>query len=150
MPQHPAEILLAALGKERATFQTFPDHPNAAGHPLILHGPHKVRASRLAELNRAGHGVFVMVNHGDLQGRRAENVTAVAAYFVDLDGSPSPAHGRSPQPSWSSPAPTGTTRTGASRTRPSRCSRTSRSTWHSCSTATPPFTTCRASCVSPG
>lgn len=90
MPQHPAEILLAALGKERATFQTFPDHPNAAGHPLILHGPHRVRSGRLAELNAAGHGVFVMVNHGDLQGRRAENVKAVAAYFVDLDGSPLP------------------------------------------------------------
>jgi hypothetical protein len=90
MSSHPADSLLAALGKERATFQTFPDHPQAVGHPTILHGPHKVRASRLAELNRAGHGVFVMVNHGDLQGRRAENVTAVAAYFVDLDGSPLP------------------------------------------------------------
>lgn len=90
MPQHPADALLAALGKERATFQTFPDHPKAAGHPLILHGPHRVRAGRLAELNAAGHGVFVMVNHGDLQGRRAENVKAVAAYFVDLDGSPLP------------------------------------------------------------
>lgn len=27
-----------------------------------------------------------MVNHGDLQGRRTENVTGVAAYFADFDG----------------------------------------------------------------
>lgn len=87
---HPTDAFLAALGKERATFQTFADNPTAPGHPVILHGPHRVRAGKLTELNEAGHGVFVMVNHGDLQGRRAENVTRVAAYFVDLDGSPLP------------------------------------------------------------
>jgi hypothetical protein len=35
-------------------------------------------------------GVFFMVGDGDLQGRRAENVKAITAYFVDLDGASLP------------------------------------------------------------
>lgn len=81
---------LAALDKPRATFQTFADAPGANGKPIILHGPHRVRREELQALNYAGHGIFVMVNDGDLQGRRAENVKSIAAYFVDLDGSPLP------------------------------------------------------------
>lgn len=87
---HPADQYLQALGKQRATFQTFPDHDQASGGPQILHGPHKAVHKRLERLNHQGHGVFVMVNHGDLQGRRATNVTDTAAYFVDLDGTPLP------------------------------------------------------------
>ena len=33
-----------------------------------------------------GHGIFVMVNEGDLKGRSAINVIRVRALFVDLDG----------------------------------------------------------------
>lgn len=85
---HPAEDLLTALGHEIVTFQTFPDHPNAKGPPTILHGPHHIQTKRLQALNDAGHGIFFMVNKGDNRGRRTQNVTAVTAYFVDLDGTP--------------------------------------------------------------
>jgi hypothetical protein len=86
---HPAEQLLTALGKTRSTFQTFPD-ATSGGRPQILHGPHHAVTRRLERLNGEGHGIFHMVSHGDLQGRRAENVTAISAYFVDLDGAPMP------------------------------------------------------------
>lgn len=85
---HQAERLLNALGHDKVTFQTFPDHPRAPGRPTILHGRHGILANRLATLNAAGNGIFFMVNHGDQQGRRTENVTSVTAYFVDLDGTP--------------------------------------------------------------
>ena len=87
---HPATILLAALGKDRFTSQTFADHPNASMRPTIAHGPHAAQHKQLERANAAGMGIFHMSNTGDLQGRRAENVTAIAAYFIDLDGSPLP------------------------------------------------------------
>jgi hypothetical protein len=86
---HPADQLLNALHKPRATFQVFPDRENGA-RPQILHGPHPAVRRRLEELNAQGLGVFAMVNNGDLQGRRAENVTSITAYFADLDGTPPP------------------------------------------------------------
>lgn len=85
---HPAERLLTALGKARSTYQTFGDSANA--RPQILHGPHPAVQRRLEALNADGHGIFHCVNHTNLQGRRAENVTAISAYFVDLDGAPMP------------------------------------------------------------
>jgi hypothetical protein len=85
-----ATEFLAALGKGRITAQTFPDRDGGKPYPQILHGPHKVLERKLRALNEAGAGVFVMVNHGDLQGRRASNVTGIAAYFADLDGAPMP------------------------------------------------------------
>lgn len=85
---HPAEALLTALGKPRATYQTFADNDTATGHPHITHGPHKVRTNRLTQLNNAGHGIYFMVNDGDMQGRRTENVKNITAYFADLDGQP--------------------------------------------------------------
>src|SRR5207253_4685896 len=39
----------------------------------------------LVRLNRAGAGVFVMVNEGDGRGRTAKNVRALRALFVDDD-----------------------------------------------------------------
>lgn len=87
---HPAELLLDALGKTTLTTQTFRDAPTATGYPTVAHGPHRTQAARLAAANRAGMGVFFMVNDGDLRGRRAENVTATTALFIDLDGNPIP------------------------------------------------------------
>ncbi len=81
------EAFLVALGLERATFQTFADH-DGAPYPRIMHGPHRAVKNRLEALNRQGSGVFVMANAGDLQGRRAENVVRISAYFADLDGAP--------------------------------------------------------------
>lgn len=84
---HPADDFLAALGKQRATFQTFRDADTGPA-PRILHGPHRAHARTLEQLNEAGDGIFIMVNAGNLQGRRTENVTAVTAYFADMDGVP--------------------------------------------------------------
>lgn len=85
---HPAEELLTALGHEIVTFQTFADADGKNLRPQILHGPHRIQAKNLTRLNQQGHGIFYMVNKGDHQGRRAENVKAITAYFVDLDGTP--------------------------------------------------------------
>lgn len=78
---------LAALGLERITVQTFPDR-DGGPYPRILHGPHGSLQRRLEALNQEGAGIFIMVNAGDLRGRRAENVVRVTAYFADLDGAP--------------------------------------------------------------
>lgn len=88
MSQHEAQRLLTALGKARATFQTFKDAPTARGIPTILHGTLEQHLGSLNALNRYGQGIYHMVNAGDEQGRRAENVQAVTSYFVDLDGTP--------------------------------------------------------------
>src|SRR5208337_3895469 len=44
--------------------------------------------AELARLSARGAGVFVTVNRTDLKGRRKENIVAVRALFVDLDGAP--------------------------------------------------------------
>lgn len=73
----------------RFTFQAIPEGKAKTGkHPTVLHGSFAEVASRLADLNNSGHGIFVMVNAGDLKGRKAENVIRVRAHFVDLDGAP--------------------------------------------------------------
>lgn len=86
---HDADRFLQALGKDRTTFQVFPD-ADVDARPRILHGPHKAHARKLQQLNEAGMGVFAMIADGDLRGRRAENVTRVAAYFADFDGTSLP------------------------------------------------------------
>ena len=85
---HPAELLLAALGKHRFTSQTFADHAGATRRPAIRHGPWRSQRHQLEADNAAGLGCFFMVNNGDLRGRTAANVTEVASFFIDLDGAP--------------------------------------------------------------
>ena len=86
---------LRTLGADvEATFQTIPEAPGAPGRPQVFHGDFEEGQDELAGLNQAGHGVFVMVNRGDGEGRTARNVVAVRALFVDFDGTPLP-------PEWS-------------------------------------------------
>ena len=100
-----AERFLRALGG-RMTFQTFDDNKerkaaniaaarDAGAKPVdpfarVMHGTLSRNASRLSGLNAQGVGVFVMVNEGDGNGRRADNVQRVRAYFVDFDGTTPP------------------------------------------------------------
>lgn len=74
----------------QGTFQTFGDHKATKQAELarILQGSLDDHATTLADLNRQGAGVFVMVNQGDLKGRKEANVQKVRAVFVDLDGAP--------------------------------------------------------------
>lgn len=78
---------LAAGGS--TTFQTFDDTPAKRKHlARVLHGPIDKHGRLLRQLNEQGAGIFVMVNEGDGRGRRALNVRAARALFVDLDGAP--------------------------------------------------------------
>ena len=76
-------------GDEPVTFQTF-DDSRVKRKPLnkVLHGALDRHGDTLQSLNDRGAGVFVMVNAGDLKGRKADNVQRVRAVFVDLDGAP--------------------------------------------------------------
>jgi hypothetical protein len=71
------------------TFQTFPEGARVkSSSPQILHGTLREHAARLTALNNSGHGIFVMINEGDLKGRTADNVVRVRALFVDSDSGP--------------------------------------------------------------
>jgi hypothetical protein len=87
---HAAARFLAALGGDaQFTFQTFGEaHPGRRTLTRVLHGTPERYAVTLQSLNLKGAGVFVMVNRGDLQGRKESNVTGVRAVFLDLDGAP--------------------------------------------------------------
>lgn len=74
---------------EPVTFQTFDDSKvKRRAFNKVLHGSLDKHTHTLESLNERGAGVFVMVNAGDLKGRKTQNVQRVRAVFVDLDGSP--------------------------------------------------------------
>jgi len=86
------QLFLAMLTGETdgvVTFQTFSDS-STSGKELnrVVHGSLSEHVEQLSRLNDRGAGVFVMVNEGDRKGRRAANVIAVRAAFVDLDDAP--------------------------------------------------------------
>lgn len=84
-----ARFLAALTAGGPTTFQTFDDTSAKRKHlARVLHGPMVLHAAFLQRLNQQGAGVFVMVNQGDGRGRRATNVVASRALFVDLDGAP--------------------------------------------------------------
>jgi hypothetical protein len=85
-----AARFLAALSSDSSyTFQTIDSRkPVRRGMTLVLHGSFAKLENRLADLNNKGSGIFVMVNRGDLHGRKADNVVGTRALFVDLDGAP--------------------------------------------------------------
>lgn len=83
-----SRYLTALAGKdERVTFQLFDDNKKAGRAELkrVLHGTLGELIGPLTALNTMGAGVFVMVNAGDLQGRKAQNVIALRAAFTDVD-----------------------------------------------------------------
>ena len=79
------------------TFQTFDDDKERRDLRLarVLHGTLDQHTDALVRLQQQGAGIFVMVNKGDgvthkgnRTCRKAQNVVAVRALFVDLDGAP--------------------------------------------------------------
>lgn len=88
---------LTRCSSSEVTFQTFSDTGNSVPNlARVLQGSFSANVDRLIDLNERGAGIFVMVNAGDLRGRRAANVVAVRAAFVDLDGAPLDVVGDSP------------------------------------------------------
>lgn len=94
-----ARRFLAAFSSDAVfTFQTFAERADVSHQGAlsrVFHGSFDEHAEALSALNDRGAGVFFMVNCGDGKTRegkktcrRAENVTAIRALFVDLDGSP--------------------------------------------------------------
>ena len=84
-----AERFLTLMAEgESVTFQTFGERSKSTKLNRIFHGTLEQHGEQLAKLNRAGAGIFWMVNPGDGKGRAAKNVTGVRALFVDLDGAP--------------------------------------------------------------
>ena len=74
---------------EPLTFQTFDDSgAGRRGLTSVIHGDLGERVSDLSRLNDAGAGIFWLVNRGDGTARKAANVIAVRALFLDLDGAP--------------------------------------------------------------
>lgn len=77
------------------TIQTFGDKAKDLELNRVFHGTLDEHADALFRLNRAGAGIFVMVNEGDgfvHDGRRTcrtnQNVFRIRAVFCDLDGAP--------------------------------------------------------------
>lgn len=87
-----AVAFLSALAPDnQLTFQTFPEprfRDSCKQGATILHGDYESVCDQLSALNQQGHGIFLMVNQGDLKGRKASNVCKVRAHFVDLDDAP--------------------------------------------------------------
>jgi hypothetical protein len=80
------EVLTGAANSP-VTLQTFLDSKESGGGvATIRHGSLADHWEALVRLNQAGHGIFVMVNKGDGQGRSSKNVTGLRALFTDDDG----------------------------------------------------------------
>lgn len=84
-----AAEFLDLLGGKQTTFQTIDDSKDKDRKlARILHGGLADYADQLCDLNRRGAGVFVSINETDGKGRKRQNITAVRAIFLDLDGAP--------------------------------------------------------------
>lgn len=71
------------------TFQVFDDGPDKKKLlAKTLNGSLDQLADQLNDYQKRGAGVFVTVNKTDGQARKAENIVAVRAVFIDLDGPP--------------------------------------------------------------
>lgn len=67
------------------SFRMFHDQDNGiAGR--TRHGTANALFEELRQANNEGFGVFITVNETNLQGAKLENMTAIRAQFIDLDG----------------------------------------------------------------
>jgi hypothetical protein len=82
-----AQAFLDAIQRDGSfIFQTVGDGDPCKELIRVIRGPLSACADTLTRLNAAGAGIFAMINEGTE--RRSAGVTAVRAYFVDLDGAP--------------------------------------------------------------
>ncbi|HEV7736673.1 MAG TPA: DUF3987 domain-containing protein, partial [Chlamydiales bacterium] len=82
--------LISQSNESTFAFQIFNDRKDVPSSicPLVLCGAFELHKQTLLESQQRGAGVFVTINKTDGKGRKTENITAVRAVFVDLDGSP--------------------------------------------------------------
>jgi len=82
-----ADLFLFTLDElnEQHTFQILPEAKGCRVAPEILHGTHEEHKLKLTRANEAGAGIYITVNACDGQGRKAENVTRVRAFYQDDD-----------------------------------------------------------------
>jgi P4 family phage/plasmid primase-like protien len=81
------------------TFQVFDDSKKGRVKAQVLHGTLDNHWETLCKLNADGAGIFLTINATDGWGRREENITAVQAFWLDLDGAPvEPVSATSPEP----------------------------------------------------
>lgn len=74
---------------EVVTFQTFDDKKKKQNIAKVFQKKYNVDdLSFFNKYQKQGCGIYYMVNKGDGLGRKAINVNAVRALFIDLDGSP--------------------------------------------------------------
>ncbi len=78
-----ARTMLKALAPHDGAFFTFATIKGKV--TKHFHGTLEQHASQLTALNQQGAGVYVTVNQTDGKGRKAENITAIRALFVDFD-----------------------------------------------------------------
>ena len=69
----------------RHTYQTFDDKKADRTLARVTHDTTDLQA-----LNDRGAGIYLMINEGDGQARRNENVQRIRAVFADFDGAPLP------------------------------------------------------------
>jgi hypothetical protein len=85
-----ATRFLDRLSASKHTFQTFDDDKKRKDERLvrIIHGTFDQVLPTLQDINERGGGVYVCMNQTDFLGRKNENITAIRANSVDMDGAP--------------------------------------------------------------
>ncbi len=82
-------FLLALVGSVRnICFQTFADSKECNSRPVYRYRDLNDAHDGLTKMNKKGNGIYFLVNEGDGEGRRKENIKSIRAIFVDLDGAP--------------------------------------------------------------
>lgn len=85
------EFLNALDPTNQYTFQVFDDtEEKRSSVAANFSGTFENVAQQLVALNSQKLGVFVTVNRTDMRGRKTENVVALRALFIDVDGKPIP------------------------------------------------------------
>ena len=85
---------MLSIFQEHVTLQTFRDHDSATGYAEIRSGTLKELEPWARQKNAQNQGVYATVNATDGKGREIKNITAIRAFFCDIDGLHSEAHKR--------------------------------------------------------
>jgi hypothetical protein len=82
------DFLSYIAADEDISFRTFSDREEGNSNPRNFYGKFKNLSQKLILQNRAGSGVFWVVNRTDGPGTTDASIVGIRALFVDLDGAP--------------------------------------------------------------